>query len=120
MNPLSRRLSRIEAALMPMPARPVVLLVAPPTWANEAMRDQYREELAIARHKEALIVIVAEHGDVHEPGAKTVRSHLDGWADVLAATPSNEGRENALADALASLSGRVIRPGFNIDLEDDA
>ena len=39
MNMLSRRLAKIETALMPVPARPVVLLAAPPECANEAMRE---------------------------------------------------------------------------------
>lgn len=118
MNMLSRRLAKIETALMPVPARPVVLLAAPPECANEAMREQYREELAAARQRGALIVIVAERGDVHEPGAKVVRSYLDGWAEVLAASPSTEGRGNALEDALARAIGNVVQPGMVFDLDD--
>lgn len=119
MNMLSRRLARIETVLMPVPARPVVLLAAPPECANEAMRENYRNELAAARQSGALIVIVAERGDVHEPGCKIVRSYLDGWAEVLAASPSTEGRADALADALANLGGNVIRPGMAVDFDDD-
>ena len=111
MKPLSRRLAKIEATLIPAPTRPVVLLAAPPEWANEAMISQYREELAAARQKRATIVIVAEHGDVFEPGCKIVRTHLDGIAEVLAASPSTEGRGSALDDALANLGGNVIKPG---------
>lgn len=119
MNMLSRRLAKIETALMPVPVRPVVLLAAPPEWANEAMNAQYREELAAARQKGALIVIVSERGDVHEPGCKVVRTYLDGCAEVLAASPSTEGRADALADALANLGGNVIRPGMAVDFDDD-
>ena len=119
MNMLSRRLPKIETVLMPAPARPVVLLAAPPECANEAMRENYRDELAAARQSGALIVIVAERGDVHEPGCKIVRSYLDGWAEVLAASPSTEGRADALADALANLGGNVIRPGMAVDFDDD-
>ncbi len=111
MNPLSRRLARIETALMPAPDRPVVMLAAPPTWANEAMREQYREELVAARGKQAVIIIVAADGqDVYEPGCKVVRSYMEGCFEVFGATPSSQGRTNALADVLANLSGNVIQP----------
>lgn len=115
MNPIERRLQKIEAVVMPKPHEEIVGLIEPKDDASADDLTAYAVELAAAKASGAKIVVVRE-GAIYgrrqqDPdGIEYVRTEAEALMFWCGAMPSKRGNANLLADVLRDCSGRGLEP----------
>lgn len=115
MNPIERRLQKIEAAVMPKPSEPIIVLVEPPGHAAAVDLASYAEELAAAKASGIRTVVVREDanrsGCLQDPnGIEYVPTLAHAGLIVASTMPSERGKASLLDDVLQDCSGTGLQP----------
>lgn len=115
MNPLERRLQKIEAAVMPKPAQAITVLVEPKEHAAAEDLASYAVDLAAAKASGVRLIVVRESADrrrnqTDQDGIEYVPTLTSAGMIVASVMPSERGNANKLADLLQDCNGTVLGP----------
>ncbi len=112
MRTLRRRVKAIEQAVFPPPEKVVRILIEPGAGADPGNLAAFKRDLARAKKTADLVLMVPATNRplaaYEEDGCMVCASEAEAQIIALACQPSDEGRENRLADVLAGLSGNVV------------
>jgi hypothetical protein len=115
MNPIERRLQKIEAAVMPKPAQAITVLVEPRESAGAEDLASYAVDLAAAKASGVRLVVVRESADRRcsrqEPdGIEYVPTLVHAGLIVASLMPSERGKASQLCDVMQDVSGTGFKP----------
>lgn len=115
MNPIERRLRKIEATVMPKPTRAITVLVEPKENAGAEDLASYAIDLAAAKASGVRTIVVREsmrHGSNQQDqdGIEYVPTLTHAGLIVASYMPSERGNASLLDDVLQDRKGTVLRP----------
>jgi hypothetical protein len=115
MNPIERRLQKIEAVVMPKPAQAITVLVEPKDYASAENLAAYAVDLAAAKASGVRLVVVRESANRRcdqreQDDIEYVPTLFDAGMIVASVMPSERGNKSLLDDVMQDLSGRTLGP----------
>jgi hypothetical protein len=115
MNPIERRLQKIEGIVMPKPNEPIIVLVEPKDNAAPEDLAEYATDLAAAKASGVRTVVVREgadrgHNRREQDGIEYVPTLVHAGMIVASLMPSERGKVSLLDDVLQDCSGSALGP----------
>lgn len=115
MNPMERRVRRLEAAMMPKPAEAITILVEPKEHAAAEDLASYAVDLAAAKASGVRIIVVREgmrygSSQREQDGVEYSPTLVGAWMTAASCMPSERGNASRLADMLQDCSGTALAP----------